>query len=165
MKTRYITITTISLVSGFAFAFFSVPVFASCAALPPLGAEFSSFDRAQTVFVGTVTNVYNPHPDIHPGTEEYDTITFDVIRVLKGDAGDGTVRSGHHSLGYNGFEVGKTYLVYAFAGIREVSQCTPPILLSGESTLTIYDGSYYLPYLLIVLVAVVPSVIIWRKKK
>ena len=162
MKTRLLTII---IVLSMVFVFFPIPVFASCGTPPPIGAEFSNFDKAQTVFVGTVTNVYNPHPDIHPGTEEYDTITFDVIRVLKGDVDDGTVRSGHDSTGFRGFEVGKTYLVYAFTGIHEVSQCTPPILLSGESALTIHDGSYYLPYLLIVLVAAVPSVIIWRKRK
>lgn len=149
----------------YGFVFFPIPAHASCVAPPIIGAEFYNFEKAHVVFVGTVTDIHNPHPEIHPGTEEYDTITFDVIRVLKGDVGDETVRTGHDSVGYREFELGETYLVYAFAGIREVSQCTPPIILSSKSTPTIHESGYYLPYVLVGLVAVVLNVIIWRKRK
>lgn len=158
MKTRLMIVIGMILPS----VFFPAPALASCAA-PTTGAEFFNFEKASTVFVGTVTDIYNPHPEIHTGTEEYDTITFDVVRVLKGDAGDGTVRSGHDSAGYRGFEVGKTYLVYAFSPVREVSQCTPPKLLSGDSALTIHDAGLYLPYILIGIAAAVPSIIVWRR--
>jgi len=151
------------MISGF--VFLPIPAFASCAAPPLIGAEFYNFDRAHVVFVGTVTDIYNPHPDIHTGTEEYDTITFDVIRVLKGNVGDGTVRTDHDSGGYNKFEIGKSYLIYAFSGIREVSQCTPPILLSGESTLTLLDAQYYIPFVLAGMIVIFVSVIIVRKRK
>ncbi len=149
----------------FGIMFFPIPAHASCSAPPVIGAEFYNFERAHVVFVGTVIDIYNPHPDIHPGTEEYDTITFDVTRVLKGDVGDGTVRTGHDSVGYGKFEIGKSYLVYAFGGIRDVSQCTPPILLSAESVLTLHEAGYYIPFVLIGVIAIVPVVIVWRKRK
>jgi len=161
MRIRILIIFT--MVCGF--AFFPVPAHASCAAPPLLAAEFFNFDRAHVVFVGTVTDIYNPHPEIHTGTEEYDTITFDVHRTMKGDAVDGTVRSGHDSTGYRGFEVGKTYLVFAFDGIHDVSQCTPPILLSGADVPTMFEAGYYLPFVAIGAVAIISFVIIWRKRR
>ena len=161
MKTRLLMI--IGMISGIVFV--PVPTFASCAAPPIIGAEFYNFDRAHVVFVGTVTDIHNPHPEIHTGTEEYDTITFDVIRTLKGDVGDGTVRSNHDSGGYLGFEVGKAYLVFAFAGIREVSQCTPPMLLSDADAPTLLEGRYYLPFVAIGAGSIMAFVIIRRKRK
>ena len=143
------------------------PAFASCGSPPIIGADFYNFDNAHVVFVGTVTDIYNPHPEIHTGIEEYDTISFDVIRVLKGDVCDGTIRTGHDSVGYNQFKVGESYLVYAFGGIRDVSQCTPPILLSDASTLTIHEIVNY--YVLILLIGVIVTIIIivkiWRKRR
>jgi hypothetical protein len=161
MKTKLLMI--IGMISGIVFV--PVPAFASCAAPPLIGAEFYNFDRAHVVFVGTVTDIYNPHPEIHTGTEEYDTVTFDVIRTLKGDDGDGTVRSNHDSGGYRGFEVGKAYLVFAFAGIREVSQCRPPMLLSDADAPTLLEGRYYLPFVAIGACAIMVFVIIRRKRK
>lgn len=145
--------------------FFPIPTHASCAAPPLFATEFFNFDRAHVVFVGIVTDIYNPHPEIHTGTEEYDTITFDVDRTLKGDSGDGTVRSNHDSGGYRDFEVGKTYLVFAFAGIREVSQCTPPILLSDVDTPTLLEGGYYLPFVAIGASVIMVFVVIRRKRR
>lgn len=147
------------------FAFFPSPAHASCVAPPIIGAEFYNFEKAHVAFVGTVTDIYNPHPKIHTGTEEYDTVTFDVIRTLKGDVGDGTIRSNHDSGGYNGFEVGKTYLVFAFAGIREVSQCTPPILLSDADAPTLLEGRYYLPFVAIGIGVIMAFVVIRRKRR
>ena len=147
------------------FVFFPDPASASCAAPPIIGTEFYNFEKAHVVFVGIVTDIYNPHPEIHTGTEEYDIITFDVLRVLKGDVGDGTVRSNHDSGGYRGFEVGKTYLVFAFAGIREVSQCTPPILLSDTDAPTLLEVGYYLPFVTIGAGTIMTFVIIRKKRK
>ena len=161
MKTNLLII--FGMISGF--VFIPVPAFASCATPPLFTTEFYYFDRAHVVFVGTVTDIYNPHPDIHTGQEEYDTVTFDVIRTLKGDVGDGTIRSNHDSGGYRGFEIGKAYLVFAFAGIREVSQCTPPILLSGADAPTLLEGRYYLPFVAIGACSIMAFVIIRRKRK
>ena len=161
MKIRILII--LIMICGF--VFFPDPVSASCAAPPTIGAEFYNFEKAHVVFVGTVTDIYNPHPEIHTGTEEYDTITFDVLRVLKGDIEDGTVRSNHDSGGYRGFEVGETYLVFAFAGIREVSQCTPPILLSDAYVPTLLEAEYYLPFVAIGSGTIMAFVIIRRKRR
>ena len=161
MKTRFLIIFI--MICGF--AFFPAPASASCAAPPIIGAEFYNFEKAHVVFVGTVTDIYNPHPEIHTGTEEYDTITFDVLRILKGDVGDGAVRSNHDSGGYRGFEVGETYLVFAFAGIREVSQCTSPILLSDTDAPTLLEAGYYLPFVAIGAGTIMSFVIIKRKRK
>lgn len=163
MKTRHLII--FAMILGFTVIAIPIPAHASCAAPPLFAAEFFNFDRAHVVFVGTVTDIYNPHPEIHTGTEEYDTITFDVHRTLKGDAGDGTVRSGHDSAGYRGFEVGNTYLVFAFGGIRDVSQCTPPILLSGADVPTLLEARYYLTFIAIGVVAIMAFVIIRRKRR
>ena len=162
MKTRSILII-FTAVCGF--SFLPTSVHASCAAPPIIGAEFYNFEKAHLVFVGTVTDIYNPHPEIHTGTEEYDTITFDVLRILKGDVGDGTVRSNHDSGGYRDFEVGSTYLVFAFAGIREVSQCTPPILLSDADAPTLLEARYYLPFVVIGAGAIIAFVVVWRKRR
>ncbi|MDH3203676.1 MAG: hypothetical protein OEL81_03225 [Nitrosopumilus sp.] len=161
MKT--ILLIIFGIISGF--VFIPIPAYASCAAPPLFAAEFYNFDRAHAVFVGTVTDIYNPHPEIHTGIEEYDTITFDVLRVLKGDVEDGTVRSNHDSGGYRGFEIGKTYLVFAFAGIREVSQCTSPILLSDADAPTLLEGGYYLPFVAIGAGTIMTFVMIRRKRK
>ena len=42
------------------FVFLPVPAYASCAAPPLFATEFFNFDRAHVVFVGTVTDIYNP---------------------------------------------------------------------------------------------------------
>ena len=163
MKTRFLIIFAMI----FEFTIIAIPIsaHASCVSPLPIGTEFYNFNKSHVVFVGTVTNIYNPHPEIHTGTEEYDTITFDVHRTLKGDVGDGTVRSNHDSGGYRGFEVGKTYLVFAFAGIREVSQCTPPILLSGADVSTLLEGRYYLPFVAVGAGAILVFMIIRRKRR
>lgn len=169
MKTRLLIIIgmNLPLMSAclFAVVFLPVPVYASCASPPLFAAEFFNFERAHTVFVGTVTEIYNPHPEIHTGEEEYDTITFDVHRILKGNTGEGTVTTGHSSTGYNDFVIGKTYLVFAFGGLREVSQCTPPILLSGESAFTLLEGKYYFPLIVIAVAVSVACIIIARRRK
>jgi len=160
-KTRLLIMLTIVL--GFVIS--PMSAYASCASPPLIGAEFYNYNKAHTVFVGTVTDIYNPHPEIHTGTEEYDTITFDVLRVLKGGDGDETVRSNHDSGGYRGFEIGETYLVFAFAGIREVSQCTPPILLSDTDAPTLLEAGYYLPFVAVGAGTIMSFVIIRRKRK
>lgn len=163
MKTRFLIVIFVIFFAEF----LPIPASASCGSPPLIGSDYYNFEKASVVFVGTVTDIYNPHPEIHTGMEEYDTITFDVIRILKGDTGDGTVTSRHGSTGYDEFEIGKLYLVYAFGGIRDVSQCTPPILLSDASTLTIHEIVNY--YVLILLIGVIVTIIIivkiWRKRK
>lgn len=165
MKSRVLIIFFVifTIAGGLPFPAFA----ASCQPPPMIVGDFYNFDRAHVVFVGTVTDVYNPHPEIHTGTEEYDTITFDMIRVLKGDTGDGTIRTGHDSGGFVKFEMGETYLVYAFGGIRDVGQCTPPILLSNASSLTIHEivNYYYILILLIGISITILGIILWRKRK
>ncbi|MBS3925086.1 MAG: hypothetical protein KGZ34_00110 [Nitrosarchaeum sp.] len=158
---------TILLIIIIGIVFLPISAHASCGAPPPLGAEYYNFQQADVVFVGTVIDIYNPHPEIHPGTEEYDTITFDVTRILKGDADDGTVTSGHNSIQYSDFEIGKSYLVYAFGDKRSVSICTPPVLLD-ESQITTSDFIYYVPLILVVTIVSICGIVIfmiWRKNK
>ena len=159
MKTRFLTIFAL-------FAFSLVPqAHASCTSHIPISSEIGSFNEAQTIFVGKVLEVYNPHPDTHPGTEEYDTITFAVDYYLKGNLKADKVTSSHDSAGYNEFERGQSYLVFAFGGINEVSICTPPILLSQAGPVLLLF--YVIQYSFVIIPVVIGGIVfvVWKKRK
>ena len=143
MKTIFLII-----VIALGIIFFPLPSFASCAAPSPIGDEFENFVNADTVFIGTVIDIYNPHLEEHLGIQEYDTITFDVKRIIKGSIDEGKVITGHDSVGYRDFIMGKSYLVYAFGQLNSVGQCTPPILLSDPSSTLYYEIGHNLPYVI-----------------
>lgn len=150
------------------FIFSLIPqAYAACAAYVPLTSEIEDFNEARTIFVGKVLDVYDPHPDIHPGTEEYDTITFDVTQVLKGKIDDGKVITPHDSTGYNKFKIGQSYLVFAFGTLHNVSQCSPPILYSMAAPVLLLFTimQYYFVIGPAIIGGIVLGIVIWRKRK
>ena len=157
MKTSILTITIL--------IFFTIPqVYASCSSYVPWSTEFGIFNNANTIFVGKVTDVYHPHKEGAPGMKN-DEFTFDVDYYLKGDLKNNIVVSSHSSAGYDDFIEGQSYLVFAFGALNEVSQCSPPVLLSAAGPVLVL---FYLWQYLVVIISVVIGGIIFvilRKKK
>lgn len=139
-------------------------VHASCSSYIPFSSDIGNFNEANTIFVGKVIDVYHPHKESAPGMQN-DEFTFDVDYYLKGELKDNIVVSSHSSVGYDDFEIGKSYLVYAFGAINEVGQCSPPIALSTAGPVLVLF--YLWQYLAVIISAVVGGVIfaIWRKKR
>jgi len=136
---------------------------ASCGAPLPIFNEIRLFDEAHTIFVGKVVDVYHPHPENSPGMEP-DVFTFDVDYYLKGQLKDNDVMSNHSSNGYDGFVEGQSYLVFAFGGIDEVGQCSPPIVLSSATPVLIL--LYLTQYILVIPIVVGGIVfVVWIKIK
>lgn len=102
-------------------------VFASCSSYVPISSDVGNFVEARTIFVGTVLEISNRPTELDLVTRE--TITFDIHHFLKGYASDGKVTSSYSSVGYHDFEVGQSYLVYAFGPSLDVSICSSPIPL------------------------------------
>lgn len=161
MKSRLlIIILTASVILPFS----SQDAFASCSSMIPVIDNFRAFDEAEVVFVGKVLDVYTPLADGLSGLDRYDTITFQVDTILKGEIDDGKVTSSHSSVGYENFEVGSSYFVYAFGPKLDVSICTPPLLMPLGISLLILHGMQW--YFVLVLTAIgITSVVIWRKRK
>ena len=123
MKTKFLIIISVIAIT-------TIPeAQASCATFVPIFDDIRAYGEANTVFVGEVIDVYHPHKKGEPGVAN-DEFTFNVEYYLKGDLKDDKVVSSHSSVGYDDFVLGESYFVYAFAGINEVSQCSPPILSS-----------------------------------
>ena len=156
MKTRFFLIGLL--------VFPIIPAYASCATPPPILNEIGNFKEAHTIFVGKVIDVYHPHGEDYPGMAP-DVFTFDVDYYLKGKLKDNDVISHHSSVGYDDFVEGQSYLVFAFGGIDEVGQCSPPIELSSAGpVLMLFYLWQYLPAIISAIVGAVIFVI-WKKRR
>lgn len=72
--------------------------------------------------------------------------------------------SPHSSTGYDDFVEGQSYLVFAFGGMDEVGQCSPPIALSSAGpVLALFYLIQYFLFIPIIIGGIVFAV--WKKRK
>lgn len=158
MKTKFliiISVITITIIPG---------AQASCATFVPIFDDIRAYSEANTVFVGEIIDVYHPHKEGEPGIAN-DEFTFNVEYYLKGELKDGKVVSSHSSVGYDDFVLGESYFVYAFAGINEVGQCSPPILSSDA--VHVLALLFFIQYSFVTIPLVIGGIIfgVWRARR
>ncbi|MFQ5440146.1 MAG: hypothetical protein ACE5DL_01645 [Nitrosopumilaceae archaeon] len=158
MKTRLLII--LSLIA------FTIPFSdadASCASFIPVLGNVGAYTEASVVFYGTVTQANEPHkPDLEVIGLYPEYTTFEVHHVFKGQLLEDKVTTNPgSSVGYDGFEKGKTYFVYAYGPANEVNLCTAP----ASFPLALLTLIFHFPFLLIPLGFISGIVIVWRKRK
>lgn len=140
--------------------------FASCATPTPIISEIQAFHESEAVFVGKVLETKYLHSDPRDDSG-YDTVIFDDVYVLKGQISDGVrIASLPTSVQYEDFEVGQSYLVYAFGPNLDVSICTSPIVmpLAIPTLMLLTIIQYYFVIFPVVIGGIVLFIVIRRKK-
>ncbi|GAB6927298.1 hypothetical protein JCM10914A_12810 [Paenibacillus sp. JCM 10914] len=120
----------------------------SCAA-PPTVAE--SLERKSAIFAGEVTNIaFSPQWLVRSSADPVN-ISFEVKEAWKGNLAEHTIvqtAGSSASCGYEGFEVGREYLVFAHLngnGQLETGICEGTGLLSAASAELGELGQGYIP--------------------
>jgi len=138
--------------------------YASCSTPTPILSDIGNFREADTIFVGKVIDMHRLYEE-DGSSSRGDQFTFDVAYYLKGELKDDAVLSPHNSVKFYGFEVGESYLVYAFGKANEVSQCSAPVALSSAGpVLALF---YFVHYSAVIIPAIAGGTIfaIWKKRK
>ncbi|WP_179372754.1 hypothetical protein [Nitrosopumilus ureiphilus] len=136
-------------------------VYASCATFIPGIDNIKAYDEASTVFLGTVIKAHEQQ-NSDSGTAFSEYTTFDVHYLFKGSLIEGQVRTNpRSSTGYEGFEEGQTYFVYAYDPANEVYECIAPTPFPFAFPILIL----HFPFVLIPIGIISGVVIIWRKRK
>jgi hypothetical protein len=138
-------------------------VYASCSTFIPAIDNIKAYNEASTVFFGTVVKAHEqPNSDSTVAGTFSEYTKFDVHYIFKGSLIEDKVRTNpRSSIGYEGFEEGQTYFVYAYDPANEVYDCIAPTPFPFALPILIL----HFPFVLIPIGIFVSVVVIWRMRK
>lgn len=137
--------------------------YASCATFVPVIDNIRAYNEVSAVFFGTVIKA---HEQIRPSERDvesyFEYTTFSVHYIFKGSLVENKVRTNPNlSIGYDGFEEGQTYFVYAYDPANEVYSCVAPMPFPTSLLLLIF----HFPFALFPIGIITGVVIVWRIRK
>jgi len=137
--------------------------YASCATFIPGIDNIKAYNEASTVFFGTVVKAHEQRDSDSATVGTYSEFTtFDGHYIFKGSLIENKVRTNpSSSIGYEGFEEGQTYFVYAYDPANEVYECIAPAPFPFAISILIL----HFPFVLIPIGIIGSIVIVWRKRK
>lgn len=153
--------TSLLIIIGVSFLVLGYPeAHASCATFVAGIDNIKAYNEASTVFVGTVQNAH-VKPDLESNTNvEY--TTFTIHYMFKGNLPEDKVRTNPMtSIGYNGFEEGQIYFVYAYDPANTVHLCVAPIPFPFAMPLLFL----HFPFVLVPAGVIAGMVFFWRRRK